>query len=440
MRWDQPGVVPAPGAKYPIAATNKWLIFQRLTPLIKGYWILLLFSRLTGSADYFTDITLDMKQTKRDLSKTITALTGTLAIPFYGNGQSPQAEWRPCDLSEIINLFDFEKMAEQVMTKMAYEYVASGAADEFTMHWNRQALDAIKLNSNVLRDMSKLDTSVSLFGQQIAFPILIAPMAFHKIMHPDGELAMAKGAGDASTIYVVSSFTTTPLEEIAKVATSPLWFQLYVRDDRQFTKDLVQKAEALGCRALCITVDTPVFGARDRQDRVNFKLPADLHAPYVNGDLIQRKPVTWKDMEWLISMVKIPVLLKGILNPDDSQKAIQIGAAGIIVSNHGGRNLDTLPPTIEALGPIAERVGGKIPVLMDGGIRRGTDVLKAIASGANAVLVGKPVCFALASAGAQGVTKLLDILQHEFELAMALTGRSSIADINAALIWKQGNK
>ena len=383
-----------------------------------------------------------MEQTRRDLLKTITALTGSLMIPFgaqsqiVGENKIPVVTSDPTDLSEIINLFDFEKMAEGKMTKMAYEYVASGAADEFTVHWNRQAFDALKINPTVLNDVSKLDTAVTLFGQKLAYPILIAPTAFHKLMHPEGELATARGAGKAKTVYVVSSFTTTPLEEIKNVATEPLWFQLYVRDDKEFTKDLVQKAESLGCRALCITIDTPVTGARNRQARVKFKLPNGISAPYMNGEPTQKMPITWKEMEWLISFAKVPVLLKGILNPDDAEKAIKIGASGIIVSNHSGRNLDTVPATIDVLPRIAERVNKRIPILMDGGIRRGTDILKAIALGANAVLVGKPICFGLASGGAEGVTKTLEILKVEFEMAMALTGRATIASIDQSLIWK----
>lgn len=191
----------------------------------------------------------------------------------------PQLANAPLDLAAYVNLFDFEPRAAEKMTKMAYEYVASGAADEFTVRWNRQALDAIKLDARVLVDVSQLDTRVSLFGQELPYPILIAPTAYHKIMHPDGELATALGAGAASAIYVVSSFTTTPLAEIAEVATQPLWFQLYIRDDRAYTKTLIQEAEAHGCRALCITVDTPVLGVRNRQQRVNFAMPDGVKTP-----------------------------------------------------------------------------------------------------------------------------------------------------------------
>lgn len=383
-----------------------------------------------------------MNQSRRDSLKAITALTGGLMIPFAGQSQVveqstlPIINEDPDDLSGIINLSDFEKMAESKMTKMAYAYVAGGAADEITISWNRKAFDILKINPHVLNDVSKLDTSVTLFGYKMAYPVLIAPTAFHKLMHPDGEVATAKGAAKAKAIYVVSSFTSTPLEEIKKVATYPIWFQLYVRDDKVFTKDLVQKAESLGCKALCITVDTPVGGARNREDRVKFKLPDGINAPYTNGAFDQKLPLTWKEMEWLISFAQVPVLLKGILNPDDAEQAIKMGASGIIVSNHGGRNLDTTPATIEALPRIAERVNKRIPILMDGGIRRGTDILKAIATGATAVLVGRPICYGLASGGEKGVTKTLEILKAEFEMAMALTGRSTIADIDRSLIWK----
>ncbi|MBD2753873.1 alpha-hydroxy acid oxidase [Spirosoma validum] len=340
------------------------------------------------------------------------------------------------DLSELINLFDVEKMAERTMSKMAYEYVASGAGDEWTLRWNREALDAIKLNPTVLTDVSKLDTRVTLFGYELPYPILIAPTAYHKLMHPEGELATARGAGAASAVYVVSSFTTTPLSEIAEVATQPLWFQLYVRDDRELTKELVQEAEAHGCRALCITVDTVVTGIRNREQRANFTLPNNVLTPHMPGALREQKPLTWKDIEWLQSFARTPVLLKGILNPADAEKAVQSGVSGIIVSNHGGRNLDTVPATIEALPRIAEAIDRRIPVLMDGGIRRGTDVVKAISLGASAVLVGKPVCFGLACAGAEGVTKVLEILRTELELAMALTGKANLASLDHSVIWR----
>jgi 4-hydroxymandelate oxidase len=388
-----------------------------------------------------------MPYTRRNILQSLSALAGASLLPATINastGKNGAMPGVPVDLDEIINLFDFEKKAADAMSKMAYEFVSSGAADEFTVRWNREALDKIKILTQVLNDVAQVNTKISLFGTELPYPILIAPTAFHKLMHPEGELATARGAGAASALYCVSSFTTTPIEEIAKVATGPLWFQLYVVDDRSFVKDLVQKVEAQGCRALCITVDTPVSGARDRQVKAHFKLPDDLHPPYMidtafatsGKELKFKKSLTWKDIEWLQSLTKLPVLLKGILNPDDAEKAIKSGVEGIIVSNHSGRNLDTVPATIEALPAIAKRVNKRIPVLMDGGIRRGTDVMKAMALGASAVLVGKPICYGLACGGADGVAKVLNILRKELEFAMALSGRASISAIDSSLIWK----
>lgn len=382
-----------------------------------------------------------MKNARQDKRKPLTTLASTAILPKENqysndNDRINQENKEAVDLSQVFNLFDFEKKAQAKMTEMAYEYVASGAADELTLRGNRQSFDAIKLNTTVLTDVTQIDTSISLFGHKMPYPIMIAPTAFHKIMHPDGELATVRGAGMASATYVISSYTTTPLEEISKAASHSLWFQLYVRDDRAFTKDIVQKAEAQGCQALCITVDTPVVGVRNRQERVNFALPDGVHSPYMVAVGPQKKPLTWKDIEWLQSFATIPVLLKGILNPDDAEKAIQSGVSGIVVSNHGGRNLDTVPATIEVLPRIADRVDKRIPILMDGGIRRGTDVLKAIALGANAVLVGKPVCFGLACGGAEGVAKVMEILKTELESAMALTGKATIASIDKSVIWE----
>jgi|KBSMisStaDraftv2_1062788.scaffolds.fasta_scaffold45761_2 4-hydroxymandelate oxidase len=389
-----------------------------------------------------------MGYTRRNMLHTMAAITGTSILSLDGEAKEEPVKKGPFapnngpeDLDEFLNLLDFEKKAEGLMSKMAYEYVASGAADENTLKWNREALDRIKMQTHVLNDVSKIDTKVSVLGQDLAYPILIAPSAFHKIMHPEGEMATARGAGMASTTYVVSSFTTTPIDEIAKVATQPLWFQLYLVHDKSFVKDLIQKVEAQGIKALCVTVDTPVTGARNRQERIKFKLPAELNAPYmVSISAIPGQPlqlsVTWKDIEWLKSIAKIPILLKGILNPDDAEQAVKAGVSGIIVSNHGARNLDTVPATIEVLPYITQRVNKKIPVLVDGGVRRGTDVVKAIALGANAVLIGRPICYGLACGGAEGVAKVLDILQKELRLAMALTGSASIAGIDRSFIWK----
>lgn len=337
-------------------------------------------------------------------------------------------------LAGMLAIDDLEPAARERMSAMAWEYLACGAADELTLRWNREAFDRIKLSPRVLIDVSRLDTRVEIFGETMQFPIVLAPVGLQRLYFPEGEIAAVRGAGAAGATYVISSYATTPLEEIAAAATGPTWMQIYLQPDRAFTKDVVQRAESAGCRAFCVTVDLPVIGVRNRLDRASFALPPELNTPHMMGDF-SGSPVTWDDIEWLRSLTKLPIMLKGILDPEDADIAIRHGASGIIVSNHGARDLDTTPATIDALPFVAERVSNRIPVLMDGGIRRGTDVLKALALGATAVLVGRPFCFGLSAAGAEGVTHVVNILRKEFEIAMALTGRTSIKDIDRSVIW-----
>lgn len=339
-------------------------------------------------------------------------------------------------LDETVSLADFESTARGNITSMAWEYLSSGAADEVTLGWNCSAFEKIRLKPRVLVDISNVDTSVEILGQQLDFPILLAPVGLQRLYHADGEIAAVRGAGDAGSTYVISSYSTTPLEDIAAAASGPTWIQIYLQPDRAFTLDVVQRAEAAGCRAICVTVDLPVIGVRNRMDRARFAVPDELNVPHMMENFTG-SPVTWKDIEWLQSITKLAVLLKGILDPDDAKLAIENGASGIIVSNHGARDLDSTPPTIEALPRVAEAVDGRIPILMDGGIRRGTDVLKAIALGANAVLVGRPFCFGLAAGGAAGVSRVVNILKKEFEIAMALTGRTSVSQIDRSVIWPE---
>jgi 4-hydroxymandelate oxidase len=241
----------------------------------------------------------------------------------------------------------------------------------------------------------------------------------------------------------VSTATTSTIEEIARAATSPLWLQLYLQKDRQVTRDLIARAEAAGVSALCVTVDTPVVGTRNRQQRASFKLPADLPTPHLDAASRERltvvsderEPITWRDVELVQSIAHVPVLLKGIMTGDDAARAVDGGVAGIVVSNHGARNLDTVPATIDALPEVAERVAGRIPILLDGGIRRGTDIVKAIARGASAVLIGRPYAFGLAVDGANGVARVVAILRQELETAMALLGRRSLAALDETVLW-----
>jgi 4-hydroxymandelate oxidase len=243
-------------------------------------------------------------------------------------------------------------------------------------------------------------------------------------------------------VFVVSSSSTVSVEDIATVATSPLWFQLYVQPDQGMNRELLQRAQAAGCKAACVTVDTPVLGPRNREQRAGFRLPPGLTVPMNPQNLkarsaagsSKRVSVTWKDIGEFQSMSSMPVLLKGILHPEDADQAVRLGVAGIIVSNHGGRNLDTAPATIDALPGVVDRVAGRIPVLVDGGIRRGTDVVKALALGAAAVQIGRPYVYGLAVDGADGVSRVVQILRDELEMSMALLGRPRIADLDRSVI------
>jgi 4-hydroxymandelate oxidase len=357
---------------------------------------------------------------------------------------------------QAVCLSDFEAIARERISPMAYEYISGGAGSEITLRWNEEAFQKIRLRPKVLVDVSTIDTRVNLFGEELPFPILLAPAAYHRLLHKEGELATAKGASAAGATFIVSTMSTTGIEEIAAVSTTPLWFQLYVQPDRGFTKSLIQRAEDAGSRALCVTVDTPVIGTRNREMRMKFALPEDLTRPHLQGlkftaETIHRPregeiyastfdpKLSWKDIEWILSFARVPVVLKGIMNADDAEIAAKSGVSGIIVSNHGARNLDTSPATIEALPEIAERVAGQISILLDGGIRRGTDVLKAIALGANAVLIGRSYLYGLGAAGAEGVTRVIKILRAEFEMAMALTGKTTIASINSSVLWENKN-
>jgi 4-hydroxymandelate oxidase len=369
----------------------------------------------------------------------------TRANPPAADGTSPFASAAE---PEPLCLTDFEPLAKAKMSAMGWEYVTAGAGDEFTLRWNVEAYQRIRLKARVLVDASNLDPRITLFGQDHSFPILLAPTSSHKLTHPEGELATARGASAAGATMVVSSFANTSLEDVAAVAKGPLWFQIYAQPDHVFTRDLVQRAEASGYRALCLTVDTPISGARNRETRAKVTLPPLPNLIGFKGvdsgvridslevfSSVLDPSLSWKDVEGLLSYTKVPLLLKGVLNPDDADRAVKTGVAGIMVSNHGGRNLDTAPATIDALPLVADKVAGRVPVLVDGGIRRGTDVLKALALGANAVLIGRPYLYGLGAAGAAGVTKVLNILQREFEMAMVLTGRTTIASIDRSVLW-----
>jgi 4-hydroxymandelate oxidase len=352
------------------------------------------------------------------------------------------------EMERLLSLADFEVAARGRLSDTAYAYVAGGAGDEVTVRWNREAFDKLELRPRTMVDVSNIDTRVSVLGVALPHPILLAPTGYHRLIHPDGEIATVQGAGAAQALLVVSSSATTPIEQIARAASRPLWFQLYMQEDRGFVKELVARVESAGCKALVLTVDAPVAGARNRERRAAFVLPPGIEAsmnPLSNKarrsdqrqdplTSYQRFPVTWSDLEWLRSIARTPIVLKGILNASDADLAARGGASGIIVSNHGGRYLDSSPATLDVLPAVVDKVAGRVPVLMDGGIRRGTDVLKALARGAAAVLIGRPYLYGLGTGGAGGVKRVVDILRVELEMAMALTGRPALAFVDRTVV------
>jgi len=357
------------------------------------------------------------------------------------------------DKRDLVSVFDYEAAAREKLPKIAFDYYSSGANDEITLRENHAAFERIRLKPRVLKDISKRDIKITLFGETISMPILVAPTAFHRMAHPEGEVAVARAAGKGGTIMILSTLANSSIEEVMAEAVGPVWFQLYVYKDKQATKSLIQRAEAAGCKAIALTVDAQIWGRRERDIKNRFRLPEGLSiknlssgsdqfpdgesgsglASYVSWQF--DPALSWKDVEWLCANTKLPVLLKGVLHPEDARLAVDHGAAGVIVSNHGARQLDTVPATIDALTDIGEAVEDRIEVLMDGGIRRGTDVLKAIALGAKAVGVGRPVIWGLAQDGEDGVKRILDILRKDFELAMRLCGCTSVKEISKDLIF-----
>jgi 4-hydroxymandelate oxidase len=379
---------------------------------------------------------------RRALASLGLAAGGAVATPAVRT-QAPATP--PAAPPGLFSVPQYEERARGLMSVPAWEYYDQGCADDITVRWNREALQRLRLESRVMVDVERIDTSATLLGRPLPHPILLAPAAAHMLAHPEGEIATARGAGAASAIMVLSSNANVAVEAVAAAATQPLWFQLYVDRDRAIAKDLVQRVERAGCQALCVTVDQPVIYARERSSRHTDAL-RDLPLPNIQriipGGVTQTsanrtRSLTWKDLDWFRSVTKLPVVLKGVMHPDDAEQAVRAGAAAIIVSNHGGRALDGVAATIDALPRVADRVAGRIPVLMDGGIRRGGEVLKALARGANAVLIGRPYLYGLAVDGSAGVQHVVEILRRELEVAMALTGRTSIARIDRTVLWPE---
>ncbi|MGH7460803.1 MAG: alpha-hydroxy acid oxidase, partial [Longimicrobiales bacterium] len=354
--------------------------------------------------------------------------------------------------NDLLNLDEYEAAARAVLPLEVYDYYAGGAEDERTLRSNRAAFARYSLLPRALVDVSRIDTEIDLFGTRVSSPILIAPTAFQRLAHADGEVATARAAAAHGTVFVASTVATVPIEDIVRAAGASTWFQLYVFRDREITRALVQRAEAAGCRALCLTVTVPVQGKRERDVRNRFTLPAGVEMANFVGLEQARMPsaagsaleafigrefdptLSWDAVAWLASITSLPIVLKGVCHPDDARLAVQHGAAGLIVSNHGGRQLDSAIATLDALPAVVNAVGGRIPVLVDGGIRRGTDVLKALALGASATLIGRPCLWGLAVAGQAGVTRVLTLLHDELHRALALCGQPRVRDLNRDLL------
>ena len=357
--------------------------------------------------------------------------------------QVGSAETRGAAAAEtpLVSVSDYEAAAKKKLSFGGWEYYDEGTGDAITMKRNRSALEGLQLKPRVLVDVTKIDVSCTLLGHKLVHPILLAPAASHQLAHPEGEVATARGAALAGAIMMLSTNSNRSIEDVYKAATSPVWFQLYVDDDRGLTRSLVERAEGAGNKVLVITVDNPLPYARNREERASAQTPK---LPFPNLDTTagpgargrSRKHFNWSDLEWIQSFAKTPIVLKGIMNPEDAEQAVHRGVAGIVVSNHGGRVLDTVPASIEVLPAVVDRVAGRVPVLFDSGIRRGTDILKALGYGAAAVLIGRPYLYGLSVSGPDGVRDVVKILRTELEAAMSLTGRTRLAEIDRTVFWK----
>ncbi|XP_064478495.1 2-Hydroxyacid oxidase 1-like [Ornithodoros turicata] len=362
-------------------------------------------------------------------------------------------------MEKVVCLDDIEALALAKLDSCARDYYKSGADEEVTLGDNRKAFRRLYLRPRVLTDVSKRNLEVEVLGQKISFPVGIAPTAMQRMAHPDGEVATCRAAHQAKTVMILSTIATTSVEELAKAEPDSIrWFQLYIYRDRSVTQALVRRAEASGFRALVLTVDTPIFGHRRADSRNKFALPPHLRLANFVGDDTKSSGVckaqsgsglneyasglfdpslTWEDVRWLRSFTSLPIVIKGILTAEDAIFAVKNGADAILVSNHGARQLDGVPATVEALPEVVRAVGDRCEVYLDGGVRTGTDVVKALALGARAVFIGRPVVWGLACNGQEGVSKVLEILRREVDLALALSGCTSAAGIPNSIVARR---
>ncbi len=345
----------------------------------------------------------------------------------------------------MLTVRDFEAAARSTVDPVYYDYIAGGARDEVTVRANEAGFGRLALLPRVLRGSAKRELAVDLFGSHPAMPILVSPTAFHKLVHADGEVATARAVAATGTVMVVSMAATVAVEDIAAASGAQLWFQLYLQPDAEVTDALVARATRAGATALVVTVDSPVLGVQERNRRNGFTdLPAGLHCENLRGlagsepgsvrQIAMSPEISWAHLDRLRHSTSLPIVLKGVLHPEDARLASHHGVDGLLLSNHGGRQLDTVPSTIELLPSIVDAVGGRMPVLFDGGIRRGTDVVKALALGARAVGIGRPVLWGLAAGGESGVRAVLELLREELDHTLALCGATGLADLTPDLV------
>ena len=354
-------------------------------------------------------------------------------------------------MSEPINLFEFESLARDSLPDHQYDYIAGGATDEISVGRNRRAYESIALRPRVLTDVRVIDLTTDILGTQVSLPVLIAPCGGHRKAHPDGELATYRATTECGTVLTVSANSSISFEQVAEEATGPLWLQLYPFRDRALTKHWIQRAVDSGYEALCVTLDSVWPAKRERDIRndypkstgVNYLLSDPGESPLDDTSAVE-SPVkkggspsaTWDELAWIKSETDLPVVAKGIMSAEDAARCVGVGVDGVIVSNHGGRHLDNTQATIEVLPEVVEAASGRLEVYLDGGIRRGADVVKALALGAKAVFIGRPLFWGLALDGERGVSRVLDILREEMEITMAKCGKPTIGDIDASTITK----
>jgi isopentenyl diphosphate isomerase/L-lactate dehydrogenase-like FMN-dependent dehydrogenase len=351
-----------------------------------------------------------------------------------------------------LNVADYERLAEEALDEASFGYFAGGAGDEHTIRHNRDAFDRWRLRPRVLVDVSSITTEATVLGETVSMPVLASPVAHLRMAHPEGELAVARAAAGAGTIMCVPTFAMAPPAEVAAAAPEGRrWFQLYWHPDRGVTKSILDQAREAGCTALVFTVDLPKLGRRERDLRTRFVLDPDYKmgvygsessdlgtlTPATAAELVDPR-LTWRDLEWLHETAGLPVIAKGILTAEDAELAASHGCAAVVVSNHGGRQLDRAIATLEALPEVVEAVGDRVEVLMDSGIRRGVDVAIALALGAKAVMVGRPVVWGLAANGEKGVRHVFELLRDELALALALLGCASPADLGRSHVTHAG--